>query len=176
VAKGLFGRAAKSLKNAGSVARAITRSRRRDLLSFAHHVEVAPLPPPQGDDLLDRAERERLSVRALRKLVRAAQGGGKAVPESPPPSAPPPSAPPPSAPPPPTPPAPTPPADPREAVLASLRPLLGRHVADHGRRVVVEALDRLRREVENDRIPPPAPAEVNAQVNAQSRAQARAAN
>jgi hypothetical protein len=45
-------------------------SRRREKLSFSHHVEVASLPKPDQDRWLDVATEERLSVRELRKRVR----------------------------------------------------------------------------------------------------------
>jgi N6-adenosine-specific RNA methylase IME4 len=53
------------------VAGRIELSRRRDNLSFAHHREVAPLSPPDQDELLDIAERDSLSTRDLRRLVAA---------------------------------------------------------------------------------------------------------
>jgi DNA modification methylase len=45
--------------------------RRRTLLSWSHHCEVASLPPQDQDHLLQRAEDESLSVHKLRKEVRA---------------------------------------------------------------------------------------------------------
>lgn len=45
-------------------------SRRRDDLTWAHHREVAALPPAKADELLDLAEREDLSTRDLRQEVR----------------------------------------------------------------------------------------------------------
>lgn len=64
----------KTLRNAGSVARAFAEtSRRRDALSYSHHVEVAALPPTEADELLDRAEAERWSVMTLRTAVRQRQ-------------------------------------------------------------------------------------------------------
>jgi hypothetical protein len=57
-AEGLFGREFQTLMNAASVCRAFETSRRRETLSFAHHAEVASLPPEQADELLDRAERD----------------------------------------------------------------------------------------------------------------------
>jgi hypothetical protein len=42
--------------NAASVARAFETSRRREVLSFKHHAEVASLPPAEADELLDWAE------------------------------------------------------------------------------------------------------------------------
>jgi hypothetical protein len=42
--------------NAASVCKAIETSRRREVLSFAHHAEVAALPVKQQEKLLDRAE------------------------------------------------------------------------------------------------------------------------
>lgn len=60
-------------KNAGVVAAAFERSRRRDLLTFNHHVEVTPLPVEWQDQLLDEAEGERLSIAKLRQRVKQAQ-------------------------------------------------------------------------------------------------------
>jgi N6-adenosine-specific RNA methylase IME4 len=44
-------------------------SRRREKLSWGHHAEVAGLVPAEADSYLDRAERERWSVRELRRHV-----------------------------------------------------------------------------------------------------------
>lgn len=43
-AQGMFGRAFQSLMNTASVARKFDTSRRREVLSFKHHAEVAALP------------------------------------------------------------------------------------------------------------------------------------
>lgn len=67
-AQGVFGREFHTLRSYGIVAAAFTSDRRRSL-SFAHHREVAALPAPQADALLDRAEREELSTRELRAEV-----------------------------------------------------------------------------------------------------------
>ncbi len=45
-------------------------SKRRRLLSFTHHREVAALSPEEQDRLLDRAEAEGLSVMKLRAVIR----------------------------------------------------------------------------------------------------------
>jgi hypothetical protein len=45
-------------------------SRRREVLSFSHHREVASLPPSEADLLLDEAEADGLTMRALRERVR----------------------------------------------------------------------------------------------------------
>jgi hypothetical protein len=58
-----------TVMNYGTVARAIETSRRREVLSFSHHVEVAPLPVKQQERFLNLAERESLSVAKLRKAV-----------------------------------------------------------------------------------------------------------
>lgn len=68
-AQGIFGRGFQSLANMASVCRAFSTSRRREHLSFSHHEAVAVLKPDQADKLLDRAERENLSVHALRAEV-----------------------------------------------------------------------------------------------------------
>jgi murein tripeptide amidase MpaA len=52
-------------RDAGWVCRAFETSRRRDVLSFNYHKEVAALPPKQQDHWLDRAEAEGLSAMAL---------------------------------------------------------------------------------------------------------------
>jgi hypothetical protein len=44
-----------------AVCNAFESSRRRETLGFTHHREVWSLPPAQQDELLDRAEAERLS-------------------------------------------------------------------------------------------------------------------
>jgi len=56
--------------NAGYVARRFETSRRREVLSWSHHAEVAALEPDVGDELLGKAEVEDWSVRQLRGQVR----------------------------------------------------------------------------------------------------------
>lgn len=59
----------KTLRNIKRVAAAVELSRRRDNLPFSLHAEVSPLPPAQQVEILERANRERLSKMAVRKLV-----------------------------------------------------------------------------------------------------------
>lgn len=73
-AEGIFGRSFGSLANAASVCRSFETSRRREVLTWAHHVEVAALPPDVADQLLDRAETEGWSTRDLRREVVALRG------------------------------------------------------------------------------------------------------
>lgn len=70
-AEGIFGREYGTLANLASVARAYPPARRREVVSFTHHVEVASLEPEEADALLDRAERDHLSTRDLRREVQA---------------------------------------------------------------------------------------------------------
>lgn len=65
-AEGIFGREFGSLANAASVCRSFESSRRREALTFTHHLEVAALPPKEADALLDKAEKDGLSTRNLR--------------------------------------------------------------------------------------------------------------
>jgi hypothetical protein len=58
-------------KDAATVVRAFERSRRRDLLSFNHHAEVAALSAALQDEWLDLAESDGLSVMKLRAASRA---------------------------------------------------------------------------------------------------------
>jgi hypothetical protein len=59
-----------SLMNMPYVASRFKFSRRREKLSFSHHAELAALTPDEQERWLDRAEREGLSVRALRDGLR----------------------------------------------------------------------------------------------------------
>ena len=68
-AEKIFGKEFGTIANLASVCRAFTTSRRHEDLTFTHHQEVAALEPAQADALLDRAEREQLSTRALRQAV-----------------------------------------------------------------------------------------------------------
>jgi hypothetical protein len=70
-AEGIFGLEFGTLANLASVARRFESSRRHEVLSFKHHVEVASLPPAQADELLLKAERERISANFLRREVQA---------------------------------------------------------------------------------------------------------
>lgn len=70
-AEGIFGREFQSLADMASVARSYEPSRRREHLSFTHHREVAALPAGEADELLEKAEREHLSTRDLRREVQA---------------------------------------------------------------------------------------------------------
>lgn len=56
--------------NAGWVAGAVETSRRREVLSWSHHAEVAALSPAEQDDWLDRAEAESWSRNDLRTALR----------------------------------------------------------------------------------------------------------
>ena len=60
-----------TLMNAASVARSIETSRRREVLSFSHHKEVAALEPDAQDEFLSAAEEKDMSTRELRKIVRS---------------------------------------------------------------------------------------------------------
>lgn len=59
-----------TLANAGYVAAAIEPSRRREVLSFAHHQEVAALPIDEQDYWLDEAERGEWSRNDLRTHIK----------------------------------------------------------------------------------------------------------
>lgn len=68
-----FGR----LANAASVCRAIETSRRREVVPWSHHAEIVPLArqsPEAADELLERAERENMTVAQVRATVRVLQG------------------------------------------------------------------------------------------------------
>lgn len=56
--------------NAATTCRAFETPRRRGLLEFSHHVEVASLPSDEADKLLDWAEKNKASVRLLRERVK----------------------------------------------------------------------------------------------------------
>ncbi len=62
-----------TMRNLAAVASSVQLSRRRDNLSFSHHVEVAPLKPKEQSKWLAIAVREKLSVSELRKRIRLAQ-------------------------------------------------------------------------------------------------------
>ncbi len=59
-----------TLQNYAWVSRRFEISRRREILSFSHHAEVAALDPADQDALLDRAEAESWSRADLRTAVR----------------------------------------------------------------------------------------------------------
>lgn len=61
---------AQTLKNAGSLCRAFKRSRRRDLLSPAHHVEVQSKTEDEQDAWLDLAEANGWTVKELRAQIK----------------------------------------------------------------------------------------------------------
>jgi hypothetical protein len=77
-----------TLRNYAWVARRFELSRRREKLSFQHHAEVVPLPVPDQEDWLDRAEQGGWSRNELRRQVRLSKdpaarlaGKHKALPE-----------------------------------------------------------------------------------------------
>lgn len=71
LASAITGYDEQTLMNYAYVARRLAPLDRRADLSWSHHAEVAKLPRGQQTTLLDRAVGERLSVKALRVLVRA---------------------------------------------------------------------------------------------------------
>jgi hypothetical protein len=62
-----------TLRNYAWVARRFPMSRRRDRLSFQHHVVVAALPDAEQDALLSQAEEHGWSRKELRRRLRQAQ-------------------------------------------------------------------------------------------------------
>ena len=64
-----------TLMNLAYVAGRFSASRRREMLSWSHHAELAKLDSDDQDFWLDRAAVERLSVRSLRAGLRAAELG-----------------------------------------------------------------------------------------------------
>lgn len=64
------GRDFQTVNNAGWVDRRIEFSRRRENLSWSHHLEVAALEPDEQEHWLDRAEVDGLSVHRLRAEIK----------------------------------------------------------------------------------------------------------
>ena len=58
-----------TLDNFALVARKVPSPRRREGVSYSHHVEVSNLAPVDQIAMLERVQNEELSVRALRQLV-----------------------------------------------------------------------------------------------------------
>ena len=68
-AKKIFGYALHTIQNYASVARKVESSRRRELLCYSHHAEVAKFKPEQQTRWLDATEIEDLSVAELRQRI-----------------------------------------------------------------------------------------------------------
>ncbi|WP_233621688.1 LmbU family transcriptional regulator [Amycolatopsis sp. WAC 04182] len=71
-----------TLRNYAWVTRRFRLERRRELLSFQHHAEVAALDAAEQDHWLDRAEKERWSRNELRRRLRGTKPNKKAASES----------------------------------------------------------------------------------------------
>lgn len=69
-AMAITGLAYSTLANLASVAQAVGSSRRRELLSFAHHAEVASLSPAAQEEWLERAVSEGMTRETLRSRIR----------------------------------------------------------------------------------------------------------
>lgn len=63
------GAAFQTMADAGWVSRKFETSRRREVLSWSHHREVAALKPAEADKLLDAAEAENMTRAELRRSV-----------------------------------------------------------------------------------------------------------
>jgi hypothetical protein len=62
-----------TLANAAYVAKAVPTERRNPALAFGFHQEVAPLPPQEQTNWLERAEAENLTQAQLRHEIKAAK-------------------------------------------------------------------------------------------------------
>lgn len=69
----VLGREYGTLANYGSVFRKVETSRRRELLSFTHHVLVAPLEPDEQTYFLNIAEKDKLKTRELKDKIAEAK-------------------------------------------------------------------------------------------------------
>lgn len=67
----LAGLSHKSAKQCSYISQKFEESRRRDLLPWSHHQEVASLEPDEQDKFLDYAEQQKLSKQALRTEVQS---------------------------------------------------------------------------------------------------------
>jgi hypothetical protein len=69
----------RTLANMAWVASAVELSRRHDNLTFAHHAEVAALPPADQDELLNEAHANHYSTHDLRRMAqdRKAENNGQ---------------------------------------------------------------------------------------------------
>jgi hypothetical protein len=67
-----------TLRNYAWVARRFQLERRRELLSFQHHAEVASMDTAEQDKWLDRAEKARWSRNELRRQLRGSRRDGQA--------------------------------------------------------------------------------------------------
>lgn len=68
-AENITGLKEKTLRNIASVCRHVDLSRRKDKLTFKHHVHVSDLEPALQEYWLDRAVEEHLSANKLKKLI-----------------------------------------------------------------------------------------------------------
>jgi hypothetical protein len=71
-----------TLRNYAWVARRFPMSRRRDKVSFQHHVVVAALPEDERDRLLSEAEKHRWSRNELRRRLRETRSAALSRPDS----------------------------------------------------------------------------------------------
>lgn len=69
VATQLTGYDEQTLTNMAWVASRFEISRRRENLTWSHHAELAALEPDEREEWLDRAERNRLTIRQLRRAL-----------------------------------------------------------------------------------------------------------
>lgn len=76
------GYAEQTLKNATYVARSIPAERRRppNLVPFAHHAEVAPLPPDEQEKWLQKCEEQHLTREELRAQIKQSKATAAGVP------------------------------------------------------------------------------------------------
>jgi hypothetical protein len=68
-----------TLRNYAWVARRFELHRRREMLSFQHHAELASLPLEEQEKWLDSAERERWTTKQLRNAIRLGREDGAQV-------------------------------------------------------------------------------------------------
>lgn len=68
-AEGIFGVGFQAVADMASVCRAFEPSRRREVLSFTHHREVAALDPGKADEILGTATASSWSTREVRRAV-----------------------------------------------------------------------------------------------------------
>lgn len=78
-AQGIFGVSLQGCMDAAWVAGKFETSRRREVVPFSHHREVAALPQAEAERLLDSAEQEGWSQRELRRRVAQVRNTAKII-------------------------------------------------------------------------------------------------